>query len=80
MTEDEVAVAVVRTVGSALTAGELICAVESSLPYFAVPRYVRFLDALPKTSTEKVRKQELREEGVTAATWDAEAAGHVVKR
>jgi carnitine-CoA ligase len=80
LTEDEVAVAVVRAPGSTVTAEELIAAVERSLPYFAVPRYVRFLDALPKTSTEKVRKQQLRDEGITADAWDAEAAGYVVGR
>ncbi len=40
------------------------------LPYFAVPRYVRFTDQLPKTPSEKVRKIELRNDGVTADTYD----------
>ena len=80
MTEDEVAVAVVLRPGSELAAEALIAAIEGALPYFAVPRYVRFLDALPKTSTEKVRKQELREEGVGPGMWDAEAVGYVVRR
>jgi crotonobetaine/carnitine-CoA ligase len=40
------------------------------LPYFAVPRYIEALDALPKTPTAKVRKFQLREAGITAGTID----------
>ncbi len=35
---------------------------------------------LPKTPTNKIQKVELRKEGVTAQTWDREAAGIRVKR
>jgi crotonobetaine/carnitine-CoA ligase len=45
-----------------------------------VPRYIRVVPALPKTPTERVRKTELRDEGVTADTWDRDAAGVEVKR
>ncbi len=50
------------------------------MPYFMVPRYIRFVDALPKTPTERVQKVKLRDEGITADTWDREAAGVKVKR
>jgi crotonobetaine/carnitine-CoA ligase len=43
---------------------------DERLPYFAVPRYVEFVEALPKTPTAKVRKTELREAGVTPRTAD----------
>lgn len=50
------------------------------IPSFAVPRFLRFVDALPKTPSEKVRKAVLREEGVTADTHDRDVvmvtAGH----
>lgn len=42
------------------------------VPAFAVPRFVRFMDALPKTPSEKVQKAELRKDGVTADTHDRE--------
>jgi carnitine-CoA ligase len=42
------------------------------LPYFAVPRYIEFRDGLPTTPTGKVLKRELRDDGVTDATWDRE--------
>ena len=50
------------------------------MAHFMIPRYVRIVDELPKTPTQKVQKHLLREEGITADTWDREAAGIVVKR
>ncbi len=50
------------------------------MPYFMVPRYIRFVEALPKTPTERVQKVKLREEGVTADTFDREAAGITIRR
>ena len=50
------------------------------MPYFMVPRYIRVVDALPKTPTERVQKNRLRDEGITADTWDRDAAGVEVRR
>jgi crotonobetaine/carnitine-CoA ligase len=50
------------------------------MPYFMVPRYIRFVHALPKTPTERVQKVPLREEGITADTFDREAAGIRISR
>jgi crotonobetaine/carnitine-CoA ligase len=81
LAEDEIAVAVVlRPDAPAPSPDELIAFVEPRLPYFAVPRYVRILQALPKTQTEKIQKHLLRSEGVTEDTWDAVRAGVVVAR
>ena len=35
-----------------------------------VPRYVEFVDALPKTPTGKVRKVELKTDWLSRTTWD----------
>ncbi len=43
------------------------------MPKFAVPRFVRTVEGLPKTPTEKVQKKVLRDEGLTDDTWDREA-------
>ncbi|MCB0882432.1 MAG: AMP-binding protein [Thermoleophilia bacterium] len=67
--EDEILVCVVPREGH-LDAGELCEYLTERMPAFAVPRYVRVMDHLPKTPTERVRKVELREEGVTADTYD----------
>jgi crotonobetaine/carnitine-CoA ligase len=40
---------------------------------FMVPQYVKFVDRLPKTATERVQKFELRAEGIGSA-WDAAKA------
>jgi crotonobetaine/carnitine-CoA ligase len=50
------------------------------MPYFAVPRFLEFVYALPVTENGKVTKYKLRERGVTTATWDREKAGYKVVR
>lgn len=70
--EDEVLAAVVRDDPS-LDADTLWAWCDQRIPDFAVPRYLRFVDALPLTPSEKVRKVVLREEGVTADTHDRRA-------
>ena len=50
------------------------------MPYFAVPRFLEFVDALPATENGKIQKYKLRERGITDRTWDREAAGITVKR
>ena len=50
------------------------------MPYFMVPRYVELVKEMPRTPTQKIQKVKLREAGVTANTWDREAAGVVVRR
>ncbi len=72
--EDDVMVAVVLEPGEELTPEELIEHCRPRLPYFAVPRYVEFVSELPLTENGKVRKQVLRERGLTPGTWDREAA------
>jgi carnitine-CoA ligase len=72
--EDEVMTAVVLEAGEALTPEELIEHCRPLLAYFAVPRYVEFVSELPLTENGKVRKQVLRDRGLTPATWDREAA------
>lgn len=73
--EQEVLAAVTAKPGRRLDPRALIEFLVPRLPYFMVPRYVRIVDAIPKTETSKPRKVLLREQGVTADTWDREAAG-----
>jgi crotonobetaine/carnitine-CoA ligase len=54
---------------------------KSSVPYFAIPRYVEIRDSLPLTAaTGRVMKHVLRDEGVTDATWDFEQLTLVVPK
>jgi len=50
------------------------------MPRYAVPRYIEFVNELDKTPTGKLRKQELRDAGITVDTWDRESAGYEVRR
>jgi crotonobetaine/carnitine-CoA ligase len=80
LAEDEVMVALVVRQGQALDPVALMRVCEVRMPYFAVPRYVEALAALPRTENGKIQKFKLRERGVTAGTWDRDAAGYVVRR
>ncbi|GAA0636127.1 ATP-dependent acyl-CoA ligase [Sporichthya brevicatena] len=78
--EDEVKLCVVLAEGAEIDHLELAKYCDQNLPYFVVPRYIEFLDELPRTPTERVQKHLLRERGVTPTTWDAQAAGFTVTR
>ncbi len=78
--EDEVKIVVVRNPDAALTEEALLRHCAAEMPYFMVPRFIEFRADLPRTPTQKVRKVALRADGVTAATWDREAAGFRVNR
>lgn len=78
--EAEMKVCVVLQPGRTLGADELARFVNDNAPYFFVPRYIEFLDALPQTPTGRVQKYKLRERGVTPETWDARSAGFEVTR
>lgn len=78
--EDEVMVCLTLKQGKSLTPGELMAHCEEKMAYFMIPRYVRIMAAMPKTPTERVQKNVLRDQGVTADTWDREKAGYKLKR
>jgi crotonobetaine/carnitine-CoA ligase len=78
--EDDVKVVVSLKPQVGLSVPELMDYCVEHLPYFAVPRYVEVMDRLPMNPTGKVLKTDLRDSGVTDATWDREAAGYVVRR
>ncbi len=78
--EDEVKVVVTVRPGSNFEPRMLIEHLIPRVPRFMVPRYVEVMDALPKTPTEKVRKQLLRDSGINENTWDREKAGIVIPR
>ncbi|CAI10712.1 DitJ-like CoA ligase (AMP forming), possibly related to diterpenoid metabolism (plasmid) [Aromatoleum aromaticum EbN1] len=73
--EDEVMACVVLNPGDEVSFDELSEWCEARMPNFMVPRYIQILPDLPRTASEKVRKKELRERGVTATTWDRLQSG-----
>lgn len=78
--EDEVMIAVVLQPGERATPEELLDHCQANMAHFAVPRYVRFVDELPKTPSQRIQKFRLRADGITADAWDREAAGYQVRR
>jgi carnitine-CoA ligase len=80
LAEDEVMTAVVLRPGQSLDPVALLDHCGPRMPYFAVPRYVEFVDDLPRTENGKVQKFRLRERGITPATFDRESVGYKVSR
>lgn len=78
--EEEVMVVVAPRPGKSVDPAALIAFLVPRMPHYMVPRYVRVAQELPKTTTNKIQKVALRAEGVTADSWDREAAGIRLKR
>ena len=77
--EDEIMIVCIPE-GDAPDPVELTHWLAKEMPYFMVPRYVRFVSELPKTPTERVQKNKLRDEGITPDTFDRDAAGIKISR
>ncbi|MGH7857469.1 MAG: AMP-binding protein, partial [Candidatus Binatia bacterium] len=78
--EDEVMIAVVRRPGEKLAPEALLDFCQGRMAHYAVPRYVEFMEEIPKTGTQRVQYEALRKRGITPATWDREKAGYQVKK
>jgi crotonobetaine/carnitine-CoA ligase len=80
MTEDDLKITAVRQPDSQLSEEELFRWCIDQLPYFALPRYIEFREELPRSPVGRVLKRVLRDDGVTAATWDADEADIAYER
>jgi crotonobetaine/carnitine-CoA ligase len=78
--EDDVKLTVVLQDDATVSEEDLCRWVAERVPYFAIPRYVEFRADLPRNPVGRVLKYQLRDEGVTDATWDREAAGIAFER
>ncbi len=77
---EEVLAVVAPRPGATVDPVALLDHCQEQLPHFAVPRYVRVLASLPMNTSQRVEKYRLREQGVTADTWDRDAVGYLVRR
>jgi crotonobetaine/carnitine-CoA ligase len=59
---------------------ELVQFCEPRITRSAIPRFIDFVGALPLADNGNIRKSELRERGVTHATWDRERSGYRLAR
>jgi crotonobetaine/carnitine-CoA ligase len=69
--EEEILLVVVPS-DSPLDPAEVVHHCAERLPHFAVPRYIRIVDRLPKTPSQRVRKFELG--FIDNSTWDRETS------
>ena len=80
LSEDEIKLVVILKPGQGVTPEEILDFCQGKMAYYAIPRYVEFRDALPKTGTHRIEYSILKQEGITPRTWDREAAGYAVSR
>lgn len=66
--------------GSAIDPKALIEFLLPRMAHYMIPRYVRILGVLPRTPTFRIRKNVLRDDGVTGDTWDRDAVGFSIRR
>jgi crotonobetaine/carnitine-CoA ligase len=78
--EDDILVVVTLRQGVSLDHAELLDFCSARMPYFCVPRYLEVLDDIPKNVIGRVRKDLLRQRGLSAGAWDREAHGYTLTR
>jgi crotonobetaine/carnitine-CoA ligase len=71
MSEDEIMAAIKLLDGATLSAPEIREFLIDKLAKYAIPRYIRFVEEFPKTTSHRIIKGVLEKEGVTAGTFDA---------
>lgn len=80
LADEEVMAAVVLEPGLQVEPLELVQFCEPRITRSAIPRFIDFVGALPLADNGNIRKSELRERGVTHATWDRERSGYRLAR
>jgi crotonobetaine/carnitine-CoA ligase len=78
--EDDIKACLVLEPGAEVAPEELFEFFRENLPYYAVPRYVEFVGALPTNAVGRVQKHKLRAQWNTSDTIDLQELGLVVAR
>ncbi len=78
--EDEIMVAVVMKPGEMISPEELLEFCQDKLASFQIPRFIEFVEKLPKSEVHRIMKRFLKERGVSNKTFDREKAGYKIKR
>jgi crotonobetaine/carnitine-CoA ligase len=78
--DDEVMAVIAPAPGQTIDPAALIVFLTERLAHFMIPRYVRIMESLPKTPTNKIKKSELRGKDLPSGVWDREAHGISIKR
>jgi crotonobetaine/carnitine-CoA ligase len=73
--DEEVKVVIVPVQGRTIDPMALSEYLVPRMPRHMVPRFIEIVDELPRTPSFKVKKADLRTDGITPGTWDREKAG-----
>jgi crotonobetaine/carnitine-CoA ligase len=80
LSEEEVLAYVQLLEGEGLGPEAILDYARERVPHFVVPRYIEFVDELPRNPQQRLQKFILRERGLPETAWDREAVGYEVKR
>lgn len=78
--EDELKIDIVLAPDAEVSHEDIASFINHNAPYYFVPRYMEFVTELPYTPNQKVQKYQLREKGISAATWDLKKSAYKVSR
>lgn len=78
--ENEILVTVILKEGKSLAPEELIRFLEPRLPRFMIPRYIKFVEDLPRTATFKVKRVLLQDGWSDGEVWDLNKSGIKLKK
>ncbi len=76
---EEIKASIQLKTGSGIRPEEIIRYCEDKIAHYMIPRFIEFIDEIPRSSLGKVEKVKLKGRGVRNA-WDREAAGYKIKR
>ncbi|MCB1475402.1 MAG: AMP-binding protein, partial [Rhodobiaceae bacterium] len=69
--DEDVMVVIIISEGAAFDPAQLVKDLETRVPRYALPRYIRAVQDFPRTqATQRIEKHKLRAEGITADTWE----------
>lgn len=78
--EDELKINIILAEGSTARPEDIAEFINKNAPYYFVPRYMEFVTELPYTPNQKVQKFELRNQGLSEATWDLKNSDYRVSK
>ena len=79
MGDEDVKAYVVRKGTVELLPEDIIKWCEEQISYFKIPRYIEWVDSLPKTATNRVERHKLKQAGI-GESWDRDRSGYHLKR
>jgi crotonobetaine/carnitine-CoA ligase len=80
LVEDDIKAVIVLSGDQRPEARELFAFFQDNLPFYAMPRYVEFVDDLPRNAVGRVMKHELRDRELSGDAYDFEELGFSVAK